>query len=84
MCAGAAVNARIERVVWGVSDLRAGAFGSVLNLSDLPLNHRPLTLGGVLAEECKALLTDYFKAKRKLQKEEKQKGQNPSTETEGA
>ena len=84
MCAGAAVNARIERVVWGVSDLRAGAFGSVVNLCDLPLNHKPTLEGGVLAEECKALLTDYFRAKRKAQKEDKQKGQTLPDQTEGA
>ena len=65
MCAGAAINARINRVVWGTDDLRAGAFGSVVNLCDLPLNHKPDLAGGVLAEECRAELADYFRQKRK-------------------
>lgn len=65
MCAGAAINARINRVVWGTDDLRAGAFGSVVNLCDLPLNHKPALAGGVLAVECRAELADYFRQKRK-------------------
>ena len=68
MCAGAIVNARIGRVVWGADDLRAGAFGSVLNLTDLPLNHKPELTKGVLAEPCRQILQDYFKAKRKAAK----------------
>ena len=64
MCAGAAVNARIGRVVWGVSDPRAGAFGSVCDLTALPLNHKPLLCGGVLEEECRDILTSYFRNKR--------------------
>lgn len=70
MCAGAIVNARIERVVWGTDDLRAGAFGSVVNLAELPLNHKPALQGGVLGEECRDLLTCYFKAKRKNKAQE--------------
>lgn len=65
MCAGAAVNARLERVVFGASDLRFGAFGSLINLSELPLNHRPEITGGVLEEECRTILSEYFKRKRK-------------------
>ena len=68
MCAGAIVNARIGRVVWGADDLRAGAFGSVLNLTELPLNHKPELTKGVLAEPCRQILQDYFKAKRKAAK----------------
>ena len=64
MCAGAIVNARVERVVFGAHDLRFGAFGSLLNLNDFALNHRPDVTGGVLAEECRQILTDYFKKKR--------------------
>ena len=75
MCAGAAVNARIERVVWGTDDLRAGAFGSVVNLCDLPLNHKPALQGGVLAEECRSVLQSYFRNKR-------QKPQTPSENLE--
>ena len=64
MCAGAIINARVGRVVWGADDLRFGAFGSLLNLAEFPLNHKPELQGGVMAEECRALLQNYFKAKR--------------------
>ncbi len=64
MCAGAVVNSRIERVVFGAYDRRAGAFGSVLNLKDYPLNHKPELTGGVCEEQCVALLRDFFKKKR--------------------
>lgn len=65
MCAGAIVNARIDRVVFAASDARAGAFGSVVNLNDLPLNHKPEITGGVCCEEGKNVLSAYFRAKRK-------------------
>lgn len=65
MCAGAIMNARIERVVYGAPDLRFGAFGSLFDLNALPLNHSCDITGGVCCEECRTLLSDYFKAKRK-------------------
>ena len=64
MCAGAIINARIPRVVYGAPDLRFGAFGSLINLADIPLNHRPEILGGVLGEENVEILRSYFKKKR--------------------
>ena len=64
MCAGAVINARIDRVVFGAYDLRFGAFGSLINVRDIPFNHRPEVTGGVLLEECKQILTEYFKRKR--------------------
>jgi len=64
MCAGAIINARIPRVVFGAPDLRFGAFGSLVDLSEVGLNHKPEILGGVLKEECAGILSDYFKAKR--------------------
>lgn len=64
MCAGAIVNARIRRVVFGAYDPKAGSFGSVLHLNDFPYNHRPEIKGGVLREECAALLSDFFKRLR--------------------
>lgn len=64
MCAGAIVNARIERVVFGAPDLRFGAFGSLIDLSAVPLNHRPEILGGVLKEENVDILQSYFRKKR--------------------
>ena len=65
MCAGAIVNSRIERVVYGAKDFRFGAFGSALNLNDARLNHTPEVVGGVLGEKCADVLTSYFKNKRK-------------------
>ncbi len=64
MCAGAIINARVPRVVFGARDLRFGAFGSALDLTKIPLNHKPEVTGDVLGEECARLLSDYFKAKR--------------------
>lgn len=64
MCAGAIVNARIDRVVYAAPDLRAGAFGSLLNLNDYPLNHKPELLGGVMEAESAALLRQFFRRRR--------------------
>jgi tRNA(adenine34) deaminase len=66
MCAGAIVLARIPRVVYGTADPKAGAAGSVLDvLAEPRLNHRPSVHGGVLADECAALLVDFFAARRR-------------------
>ena len=70
MCAGAIVNSRIVRVIYGASDLRAGAFGSVLDLNSYPLNHKPEIIKGILAEECLAPIQAFFKKKRDQQKKE--------------
>jgi tRNA(adenine34) deaminase len=65
MCAGALVSARMERVVYGESDPKAGACRSLYEISDdLRLNHRCEVTSGVLADECGDLLTQFFKAKR--------------------
>ncbi|MBQ6893156.1 MAG: nucleoside deaminase [Clostridia bacterium] len=64
MCAGAIVNSRIERVVFGAYDRRAGAFGSVLDLNAYPLNHKPEIVGGIMEEECRTMLQEFFKRKR--------------------
>lgn len=61
MCAGAIINSRIERVVFGARDKKAGSCGSVVNLFDLPYNHKPALLGGILEDECAGLLTEFFK-----------------------
>lgn len=60
MCAGAIVNSRIRRVVYGASDPKAGAAGSVLDLFSFPLNHKPEVVSGVMAEECSAELKKFF------------------------
>ena len=65
MCAGAIVLARVPRVVYGTADPKAGAAGSVLDvLAEPRLNHRPQVEGGVLADECAALLREFFAARR--------------------
>ncbi|MCL2014224.1 MAG: nucleoside deaminase [Oscillospiraceae bacterium] len=69
MCMGAIINARIDRVVFGAYDPKSGAAGSVLNLNDYPLNHKPEIVGGVLETECGALLTEFFKKIRKLERD---------------
>jgi tRNA(adenine34) deaminase len=65
MCAGAIVLARVPRVVYGCTDPKAGAAGSVLDvLAEPRLNHRPEVVGGVLADRCAALLVAFFAARR--------------------
>jgi tRNA(adenine34) deaminase len=65
MCAGAIVLARLDRVVFGAWDDKAGMAGSVGDLLRHPrLNHRPQVLGGVLADEAGALLTEFFRSRR--------------------
>jgi tRNA(adenine34) deaminase len=65
MCAGAIVLARVPRVVFGASDPKAGASGSVLDVLGEPrLNHRPVVAGGLLAAECGALLSAFFASRR--------------------
>ena len=65
MCAGAIVNARIPRVVYGAQDVRFGAFGSATDLREISLNHTPEVVGGVLGDECRNILSEYFKGKRR-------------------
>jgi len=65
MCASALVHARVRRVVFGAWDPRAGGAGSIVDIFAIPeLNHRVDVFGGVLAEECGTLLTDFFRARR--------------------
>lgn len=65
MCAGALVHARVARVVFGAVDPRAGAAGTVFDLlRSAALNHRAEVVGGVLAEECAALLRSFFRTRR--------------------
>ena len=62
MCSGALINARLQRVVFGATDARAGAAGSVLDIFALPsLNHHTHLQGGLLAQECADTLRDFFK-----------------------
>ena len=64
MCAGAIINSRIKRVVYGARDDKAGACGSIANLFEMDFNHRPVMKSGVLAEESAALLSDFFRSLR--------------------
>ncbi len=60
MCAGAIINARIPRVVYGAGDLKAGSCGSVCDLFTMAYNHHPQVERGVMQEECARLLQDFF------------------------
>jgi|TARA_B110000259_G_scaffold121412_1_gene137857 tRNA(adenine34) deaminase len=65
MCTGAMQHARIARVVYGASDAKTGACGSVVDLmAETKLNHHAVVEGGVLAEECGSILSTFFKARR--------------------
>ena len=64
MCAGAIINARIPRVVYGASDAKCGAAGSVCSLFSMAFNHHPEVESGILEEECAALLTEFFQKLR--------------------
>lgn len=67
MCAGALVLARVQRLVFGAADPKAGACGSLFEISSDPrLNHRVQTVGGVLAEPCAELLRAFFRRRREL------------------
>jgi tRNA(adenine34) deaminase len=66
MCAGAIMNARIRRVVYGAADPKSGACGSVVDLfAENRLNHHATVVGGVLAEEAAKMLQDFFSARRR-------------------
>jgi tRNA(adenine34) deaminase len=69
MCAGAIMHARIARVVYGASDFKTGACGSVLDVfSDKRLNHHAEVVGGVLADDCGLMLSSFFAKRRAQQK----------------
>lgn len=68
MCTGAIINSRIDRVIFGAFDKKAGSCGSVINLFELPYNHKPEVIVGVCAEECSSILSDFFKQLRNNKK----------------
>lgn len=65
MCAGALVNARVKRIIFGCYDTKSGACGSVFNIADSKkLNHRIKITGGILEDDCRSLIQNFFKARR--------------------
>lgn len=68
MCCGAIINSRIERVIYGANDLKSGSAESVIKLFNLPYNHKPEIVSGVLRDECSELISRFF-----LQLREKRK-----------
>ena len=64
MCAGAIINSRIERVIYGSKDPRGGALGSLIDLRSYPFYHVPKITSGICEDECRELLRDFFKNKR--------------------
>ncbi len=70
MCAGAIINSRIEKIYFGAYDRKAGSVRSLVRLFDIPYNHKPEVKGGIMEEECAAVLSDFF---RKLREKKKAK-----------
>ena len=65
MCAGAIIQSRISKVIYGAPELKGGAFGSSINVLDATdINHRPEVIKGVLEQECADIIKSYFKSKR--------------------
>ncbi len=60
MCTGAIINSRIKTVVFGAYDLKAGSMDSVINLCDYPYNHKVEIYGGIMEDECKEILENFF------------------------
>jgi tRNA(adenine34) deaminase len=78
MCAGAIMHARIARLVFGASDPKTGACGSVVDAFAEPrLNHHATVVGGVLADECGALLSTFFAERRRAERERRLPGAAP-------
>ncbi|MDR2931966.1 MAG: nucleoside deaminase [Oscillospiraceae bacterium] len=65
MCAGAIINARIKHVYYGAYDKKAGCMGTLTDFNAIPFNHHPLVTGGILEDDCKALLSSFFTKLRK-------------------
>lgn len=71
MCAGAIINSRIRNVYIGTRNSKFGACGSVINLFDYPFNHKPNIVTGIMEEECKKIMSDFFLEVRLKKKQEK-------------
>ncbi|MBQ8882749.1 MAG: tRNA adenosine(34) deaminase TadA [Clostridia bacterium] len=76
MCAGAIINSRVDKVVFGAYDHRFGCCGSIYNLpTDTKFNHRPEVVGGILESECAEQISSFFRAVRKAKKESASAGE---------
>lgn len=73
MCTGAIINARIKTLYYGAKDEKAGSCGTLVNLFDLPYNHKPEVISGVMEEECADILKKFFKDLREHKKIERKK-----------
>ena len=60
MCCGAIINSRIERVIFGAFDSKSGSVESIINMFDLPFNHKPKIVSGIMQKECSEILSDFF------------------------
>ncbi len=78
MCAGAIMNSRIKRVVFGTRDSKAGAYGSLFDLNSFPVNHKPEITSGVLEEQCSDMLSGFFAELRLTKKTSNNKSEGKS------
>ena len=81
MCAGAILNARIPRVVFGASDKKYGAVHSVCSLFSMDFNHHPQVESAIMEEECAAVLQEFFQ-KLRIELKDRPKWKKPNTEKE--
>ncbi len=82
MCTGAIINARIDHVVYGAGDQKAGSCGSVVDLTQYPYNHKPKLTGGVLEQECAEMLSRFFQQLRQKKKQRADAAKNNGNPTE--
>ena len=71
MCCGAIINSRIERVIFGAFDSKSGSVESIINMFDLPFNHKPKIVSGIMQKESSEILADFFTELRKRLKNKK-------------
>ena len=71
MCCGAIINSRIERVIFGAFDSKSGSVESIINMFDLPFNHKTKIVSGIMQKECSEILSDFFTELRKRLKNKK-------------
>lgn len=71
MCCGAIINSRIERVIFGAYDSKSGSVESIINMFELPFNHKPEVVSGIMQKECSEILSDFFTELRKRLKNKK-------------